>query len=294
MLNALKYHSVIAAITNVIISSYARTKSLSHANFENCFREYIKNLMEDKNNSIPEYEAIHKVSYMLWVAAIKSKDHIKPRAIAKRIIAKYGHIGFCPDPIDFHGKEINELDEELDEWLNGWTFSSGKTFVVKILLLNLLLSQREGCADAYKASQTILKLNSALTYRLDAGKLQLDHLEANKYNPANGQGYYSYDDIEKRTRDVNSYLGNFMILDSIDNNSKNNVPLVHAMKYYKKISGSWLVDDINRMIQDASFFDKSKNIPKEDFFKERSKRMKKYFKAFLNRQLSQTQITVDF
>lgn len=85
-----------------------------------------------------------------------------------------------------------------------------------------------------------------------------------------------------------------MILDSIDNNSKNNVPLVHAMKYYKKISGSWLVDDINRMIQDASFFDKSKNIPKEDFFKERSKRMKKYFKAFLNRQLSQTQITVDF
>lgn len=85
-----------------------------------------------------------------------------------------------------------------------------------------------------------------------------------------------------------------MILDSIDNNSKNNVPLVHAMKYYTKITGSWLVDDINRMIQDASFFDKSKNIPKEDFFKERSKRMKKYFKAFLNRQLSQTQITVDF
>lgn len=294
LLNALKYHAVIAAITNVIISSYARTKSLSHANFENDFREYIKNLIEDKNNSIPEYEAIHKVSYMLWVAAIKSKDHIKPRAIAKRIIAKYGHIGFCPDPIDFHGKEINELDEELDEWLNGWTFSSGKTFAVKILLLNLLLSQREGCADAYKASQTILKLNSALTYRLDAGKLQLDHLEANTYNPANGQGYYSYDDIEKRTRDVNSYLGNFMILDSIDNNSKNNVPLVHAMKYYTKINGSWLVDDINRMIQDASFFDKSKNIPKEDFFKERSKRMKKYFKAFLNRQLSQTQITVDF
>ena len=294
LLNALKYHAVIPALTNVIISSYARTKSLSDANFESDFKDYIKKLINDKNNSLPEYADIHKVAYMLWVASIKGKDYVKPRAIAKRIIAKYGHVGFSTDPIDFQGTEINDLNTELNEWLNNWTFASSKTFAVKVLLLNLLLSQRATCVDGYKASQVTLDVNSALTYRLDAGKLQLDHLEANIYNSANPQGYYLHTDIEKRTRDVNGYLGNFMILDAADNNIKNNVPLIYAMQYYSKINNSWLVDDINKMIQDDVYFDKANKVPKEEFFKERSKRLKKYFSAFLNRQLSQTQITIDF
>lgn len=294
LLNALKHHAVIPALTNVIISSYARTKSLSDANFESDFKDYIKKLINDKNNTLPEYADIHKVAYMLWIASIKGKDHVKPRAIAKRIIAKYGHVGFCTDPIDFQGTEINDLNTELSEWLNNWTFASNKTFAIKVLLLNLLLSQRANCPNGYKASQVTIDVNAALTYRLDAGNLQLDHLEANKCNFANPQGYYLYTDIEKRTRDVNGYLGNFMILDATDNNNKNNVPLIYAMQYYSKINNSWLVDDINKMIQDDTYFDTTNKVPKEEFFKERSKRLKKYITAFLNRQLFQTQIIIDF
>ena len=230
---------------------------------------------------------------MLWVAAIKGKDYVMARSIAKRIITKYGHVGFSDDNMDFQGTEISELDAELDKWLNDWTFSGSKTFAIKILLLNLLLTQRIDVPNAYKASSVTLKV-AALVYNLDAGKLQLDHLEANIVNPATPQAYYLSHDSEKRQKDVNGYIGNFMILDATDNNQKNNVPLCNAMQYYSGIKTSWLIEDINSMIADPLYFDVQTNVPREEFFIERSRRLKKYFKAYLGKQLDDKTITIDF
>lgn len=293
LLNALKFHAVIPALTNVIISAYAKKHSLTDINFENSFKGYIKGLIEDKEHVNVEYKKIHQCAYMLWVAAIKGKDFVIPRTIAKRIISNYGHVGFSDDNMDFQGMEINELDSELEKWLNDWTFSSGKTFAIKILLLNLLLTQRIYVDDAYKASSVKLKV-AALVYNLDAGKLQLDHLEANIINSSAPQNYYLSHDTEKRQKDVNGYIGNFMILDAADNNQKNNVPLYNAMKYYSGIKTSWLIEDISSMIADPVFFDIQTNVPREEFFIERSKRLKKYIKAFLKKQLDDKIITVDF
>lgn len=186
-----------------------------------------------------------------------------------------------------------ELDAELDKWLNDWTFSGSKTFAIKILLLNLLLTQRIDVPNAYKASSVTLKV-AALVYNLDAGKLQLDHLEANIVNPATPQAYYLSHDSEKRQKDVNGYIGNFMILDATDNNQKNNVPLCNAMQYYSGIKTSWLIEDINSMIADPLYFDVQTNVPREEFFIERSRRLKKYFKAYLGKQLDDKTITIDF
>lgn len=293
LLNALKYHAVIPALTNVIISAYAKDHSLTDSNFESSFKNYIKGLIEDKEHVKDEYKKIHQCAYMLWVAAIKGKDYVMARSIAKRIITKYGHVGFSDDNMDFQGTEISELDAELDKWLNDWTFSGSKTFAIKILLLNLLLTQRIDVPNAYKASSVTLKV-AALVYNLDAGKLQLDHLEANIVNPATPQAYYLSHDSEKRQKDVNGYIGNFMILDATDNNQKNNVPLCNAMQYYSGIKTSWLIEDINSMIADPLYFDVQTNVPREEFFIERSRRLKKYFKAYLGKQLDDKTITIDF
>lgn len=292
LLNALKLHAVMPALINVIISAYAEKKTMSAASFETEFRQYIKQLVDDKANSISEYKKIHKCAYILWVAAIKGKDYEIPRGIAKRIIEKNGRVGVSGDNMDFQGDEIHNLNQELDEWLNNWTFSSNKTLAVKIVFLNLLLSQRE--EGGYKSEEAKLKINGALTYKLDAAKLQLDHLEANNVNPSATDKYYLASDLEKRQKDVNGYLGNFMILDAVDNNQKNNVPLCDAVKYYKNIENSWLVQDINAMIGDREYFDLSKNVPKEKFFVERSKRLKKYFKFFLDKSIEDEYVTVSF
>lgn len=180
----------------------------------------------------------------------------------------------------------------MENWLSTWTYSSNKAFSVKILLLNLLISQR--LTGTYNSANAEIKVNAALSYKLDASKLQLDHLEANIIPEGATIGYYSSSDIDKRQKDVNGYLGNFMILDAADNNQKNNVPLCKAMDYYKGIETSWLVNDIKLMIADTLYFDATNNTPKEEFFKERTKRLKKYFKAFLDKKLEDEKFSVIF
>lgn len=296
LLNALKYHAVIPALTNVIVSTYAQSNSLTDPDFENKFRSYIKNVMEDKSHSNPEFEKIHKCAFMLWTAAVKGADYTIAREIAKRIIGKYGAIGYSNDSMDFLGSEITALDTELDKWLAEWTYSSNKTFIVKVLLLHLLLSGRttDSTETAYKARQATLNFNAQLTYTLDGGKLQLDHLEAASMINGREASYYLANDVEKRQKDVNGYLGNFMILDATDNNKKNNVPMCEAMAFYNGIKNAWLVEDISYMMKDSIYFDLAKNVPKEAFFKERSKRLKYYIKAFLNRELKDEQRDVTF
>ncbi len=295
LLNALKYIAVLPALINVIISTYVRQEgcSLTAADFETSFRDFVDKLCNDKAHTETKYEKIHRCAYMLWVAAIKGKDYTIPRTIAKRIIAKYGRDRYSADNMDFEGAEVNDLDLQFSRWLDEWTYGNNKMFVVKILLLQLLLSKRTPDKDGYKASRVELELHGDLTYRLDAGKLQLDHLEANVINNAAPDRYYLSEDREKRQKDVNMYLGNFMILDAADNNSKKNVPLSMALAYYAGIDKSWLIEDIHGMLKEEKYFDPAKNIPTEEFFKFRSKQLKKYFKALLKRQWLQRTVTVE-
>lgn len=295
LLNAMKYTAVMPALINVIISTFEQQPncSLDSEDFEKLFGQFIDCLIKDKDNNGEAFKKIHKCAYILWVAAIKGKDYATARSIAKRIISKYSRFAYSTDNIDFEGDEISTLDDQLNQWLDDWTYNSSKTFIVKILMLNLLLSEREPRDNGYKAGRVSINLNAALVYTLDASKLQLDHLEANVINPAMPQRYYLSNDLEQRHKHVNEYLGNFMILDATENNIKNNVPMKDALCYYARIDKSWLVEDLKAMMSDSTYFDDQTNTPKEEFFKFRSKQLKKYFKALLNRRLDQTKITID-
>lgn len=297
LLNALNYVAVLPALTNIIIASYINNgKSLSNTNFEVDFKEYVTKLIDDKDNMV--YANIHKTAYMLWIASMKAKDYTIPREIAKRIISNFGHKGYDSTfSFDFLGDETKNLNAQFEEWINRWRYGSSKNedFIIKILFLHLLESQRLDCIDAYKASEVTINFGGTLAYRLDAAKLQLDHLEPEKYDSACPEKYYSTNDLEKRETDINSYLGNFMILDAVDNNCKNNFPLIAAIKkFYNKIEISWLIQDIKDMTNDPTYFDIKNKVPKEEFFKERSKRLKKYFQGFLNKDLSQENVTIVF
>ena len=295
LLNALKYNAVLPALINVIISTYTKITSnaLIDPNFEVSFTSFIDGLINDNCNKIERYVKIHKCAYILWVASIKGKDYSIPRQIAKRIIAKYGRFNYSDDNMDFELSEATLLDEQFDKWIDSWTYASQKDFIIKILMLDLLISDRTPNNSSYQSSNVALDLHSALKYQLDASKLQLDHLEAQQINQASPGMYYLSSDLEKRRLDVNGYLGNFMILDALENNIKNNAPMKEALNYYSKIEKCWLVKDIEMMMKDELYFDMELNIPKEAFFVERTKQLKKYFKAILNRKFDQQTVTVE-
>lgn len=293
LLNALNLHAVMPALMNVIISSYIHDgNALTDNNFELNFKTYVDELIEDRTNSQQKFYKIHKCSYMLWTSAIKAKNYDEPRKLAKRLIEKYGWNTYDTGNMDFESDEIRRLTSELNDWLDNWSYDSQKTFAVKIVLLNLLLSERDPHSLGFNQKEVNIKLNTALAYRLDADKLQLDHLEANKIDESCSNKYYKSNDREQRQIDVNGYLGNFMILDADDNNAKNNAPLEVAISYYSKTNNSWLIDDIRKMLSDNKYFDSVNHLPKEDFFKTRSIQLKSYFKAFLNRSFDQTEIVV--
>ena len=80
-----------------------------------------------------------------------------------------------------------------------------------------------------------------------------------------------------------------MILDKDKNIEKNNEPISVAVSdngFYQGVKDSWLVQDIKNMLVDPQYakIDKKdflKNIPNEEFFNERTRRLKIYFKALI-------------
>lgn len=293
LLNALTYYDVMPGLVNVIIASYSQTQSLTDANFETSFAAYLKDIINDASHNDSRFSLIHRCAYMLWVSSLMGKDYSNARGIAKRMIEKYGHSCYSSETMDFLMEEKKEMDKSFDKWLEEWRFVSAKVFRMKVLLLNLLLSDRDDVENAYKATKVTIT-RATLRYSLDAANIQLDHLEADKLDPVNSKRYYLSNDIVKRQKDVNGYIGNFMILDEKDNNKKNNVPLCEAMKYYKKIEKSWLVEDIKNMTEDTTYFDTRKKVPKEAFFVERTRRLSLYFKALLNSRLEDASFDVQF
>lgn len=279
LLIARDYHAVIPALTNVIISTYCigLNHRLCDVDFEDNFKKFIDDVLADSDHQNNDFKPIHKCSYYLWRTAIMAKDYNMPREIAKDIISKNGLGQFDPT-ISFNMDYFNIAKKEMPDWINSWKYSSSSTFVPKVLLLNLTAYDLDSNGKlVYRASQ--------LTF--NPKKLELDHLEANRINPGNEKQYYLYDDKEKRNRDVNSYLGNFMILDEANNNIKNNVPLKDALDYYDRFKDFWLVKEIKDMIASDDYFDKEKQVPKETFFTERTKRLKEYFINLMNLDLSE-------
>ena len=169
----------------------------------------------------------------------------------------------------------------------------------------MLLNRKD--SDFISNNATVTFENGYITnsYIKNVEDLELDHLEAN--NPGDSPYVFKVnDDPEARNKYI-SELGNFMILDAIKNNSKNNQPIAKAIfsedGYYKDVSKSWMVQEIKCMLRHEVFADfdvELKNkiaqgnsqslddkefinvVPKAKFFDERTRRLKKYFIALID------------
>ena len=118
----------------------------------------------------------------------------------------------------------------------------------------------------------------------------LDHLEADTIDESNSEKYFYPSDLNEDRNKYVQQLGNFMILDSSDNNEKNNKPLFKAMKYYENMAEHWLIRELKEMLEDDLYCKEIKirdeviMVPTEKFFNERKSRIKRYFGAVLSRE----------
>ena len=278
LMYALNQPGVMAAIVNLVISTY-RTKI--RIDFERqSFDNYIDDIKKKEDNNTPEYiKKIHRISRALRSACLMSKDYKIPRAMATKIIEKCGVEKSLEEEVTISQPEWDVLTKELKAWTEGYTYkaSSNADLKLKILLLSLSSWTRIQAGNEYKASNVVIK-PGAYAYQFNPRNLQLDHLEAN--NPdVFSERYFMYDNQEGREKIVNHGIGNFMILDKKINNSKNNAPIYDALGLYQGVN-IWLVDDIQKMINDSEFATE-KHVPAESFFTFRAARLYKYFTTIL-------------
>ncbi|MFQ9514380.1 MAG: DUF262 domain-containing protein [Eubacterium sp.] len=290
LLNALKQYGVLAALINVIIKKYVDNninpdKSINFSRFQ----AYISDIANDANHNNLEYKDIHELAFKLWKNSLLSSSADKPREEAKRIIAKNNANSYDAN-YDPGVTVINGMKGEFEKWIDDWRYNkSDNDLRAKVLFLDLFQTD--------KKDDKLVRLATARTIRPDYG-IELDHMEARNINEAMKEKYFEPKAPGDRREIYTDSIGNFMILDSADNNNKKNQPLEYALKYYEEMCPNhWMIEEVRKMLKDSKFAKETTgpvkyHVPTEDFFIERRARLKKYFLALLTRELSDKEMPI--
>lgn len=287
LVHALKYNAVMPALINLLIKTYV-IKFLPNGKSVDMkeFNKYLKEIIEDAQHTNPDFRDIHKWSYEIWRAVLYSKDYAYPRELAKKIIANVNYDTYQLHAISVDTELAEKMQKQFKQWIDDWKYKA-TDLKARVLFINLF---------KYAKDEDGLKLQPA-SYTFTTDKLQLDHMEANNPSDVAIEKYFKPKDAnEKREKYVNG-IGNFMILDSEDNNEKNNKPLYDALGYYDKMcKGHWMIEEVREMLEDDKYSDKINihgeyyPVPNEEFFTERRARLHKYFSAMLSRKLDEKEV----
>lgn len=290
LLNALKLDGVMPMMVNVIIKYYMTNIHKPGSKVDiNRFEQYVIEIKQDNDNV--QYRVIHELAFLLWKSALLCKDYEIPRGIAKKGLQNVSMKCWNPDNISIDMETYSKMIKQFRTWTSNWQYkkSANDDLKLKVLFINLFKTK---CSD----DKSKLIFDTAV-YSFKTEELQLDHMEANNPNSNNLEKHFKpVDDHEPREKYTNS-LGNFMILDSKNNNDKNNRPLAEAMEYYENMcKGHWLnqmtialLDEYHRpVIIDGKEF----IVPTEQFFNERSSRLRAYFEAIVNRNLNVKKVSI--
>lgn len=276
--NAFGYDAVSVALVCLILKKYMELKQGPVVMEE--YRAYLNRLFGDKDHTDMDFADIHDWFFEMWKVLFLAKDHACPRKLAQDIISKASRKSETFPVCSINSQLKSALEEEFDKWFEEWKYSSNATdkYRVKVLLLHLMHTQKEEKKLVYKEIDTVFQ---------HPDNMQLDHLDAQ--NPQEVyEGAYYEPGVGKTRGNMIQGIGNMMILDQTSNNSKDNLPLQKALKFYSGFSNHWMVTEIIELLGDETNHKKfvigkeEIAVPMEAFFIERKQRLKGYFKAILN------------
>lgn len=293
LLNALKLDGVLPALTNAIIRQFMNRMEAEGTKEVNIseFKAFISAIKDDYQHNADNgaYRDIHELAFKLWKAAILSKDYEIPREIAKKGLQNISMTKWNPAGITIDVETQSKMIQQFRVWIQNWQY--GKLPVVdlkvKVLFINLFKTK-------INSAKTELTFDKAI-YSFVTDKLQLDHMEAHKPNPSNMAKHFKpADPHEMREKYIDS-LGNMMILDSDNNNEKDNKPLAEAIVYYENMcTGHWLnaltTSLLNDYHTDVAIAGVVFEVPTEQFFNERASRLRKYFEKIIVRDLDSKKV----
>lgn len=295
LLNALKLDGVLPALTNIIIRKYMNkmeANGIKEVDISD-FKTYIKGIRDDCQHKMngSEYRDIHELAFKLWKSALLSKDYEIPREIAITGLQNNNAKQYNPTGLRIDVTTYSKMIQQFRDWIQSWQYgkSAPADLKVKVLFINLFKTKID-------PTETELTFDKAV-YSFVTDKLQLDHMEAQRPNQTNMEKHFSpADPHEAREKYIDS-LGNMMILDSDNNNDKDNKPLTEAMYYYENMcAGHWLNALTSKLLamyhNDVPIAGTNYTVPNEQFFSERGARLRHYFEKIVDRELDTQKVIV--
>ena len=283
LLNALKQYGVIPAITNTIIKKFIdkNTDDSGLIQIEK-FEGFIDGLKNDYLNNDLAYKAIHNISFQFWKFALLSLNAELPRGEAKKVIFK-NNINSLN--MDYYPSQdvLDKMFSEFKKWINEWKYGKSETDLkAKVLFLNLFNTEKQ--------DNKLCILSTGRNFRTT--KIQLDHMEANNLSENAKEKYFRPSNPSELRETYIDSIGNFMIMDSDNNNNKNNCPLQDALKYYEEMCPNhWMIEEVREMLLDNEYSTviniatQNYTVPKEEFFTKRREILMNYFETILKRKL---------
>ncbi|MDD7349635.1 MAG: DUF262 domain-containing protein [Clostridiales bacterium] len=282
LLQALKIPNVLSGLVNVILHFYLKDNSdgddIDLNDFE---KNYIQNLYYDNTWDFEYREQIYSMAHNMWRLTLLAKNYEVPRLYSVKLIEEFKKGTKKDTTVDITLKWINQANEEFISWTKEWRYtgSNKRNIRLKVLFFRLLQT-------IHSKGAPLLTVNPTTKITFQKPELsQLDHLEPE--NPEEKHGYFSPTSGMTRDEIVNG-LGNFMLLDNSNNNSKDNCRFEDAIKHYEKMFGGnvkhWLIQEIEDAFQDESLIQEVEGhkIPTEEFFIQRRNSLIGYFKSLLN------------
>lgn len=289
-LNALGQTSIIAAILNFIIKYYLEEiKDKNEIKIQiKKFDQFLDELKEESNKY--KYNNINVLAHKLWQASMLSDSYKAAREYACTIIKKVNKSRYDININQLiSNTDIQILHNEFLNWTSRQCYGKGdRELKLKILFIRLIRTKKSNNTLTFTPSQ----------YNFTTDALQLDHLEAQKMDSSNKNAFFEPENSGVLRETYINGLGNLMLLDSTNNNNKNNKPLYLSMQYYSNLCSDscWLVDEIKQMLSEDQYSTLIKGSnqrkPKEEFFIERGKRLREYFYKIIETDLNQTEITL--
>ena len=295
LLNALKLDGVLPALTNIMIRQFMNQMEKSGAKEVNItdFKTYIAAIRDDYQHNLDNYayREIHELAFKLWKAALLCKDYEIPREIAKKGLQNISMKKWNPSGVMIDVETQSKMIQQFREWIQTWQYGkSGDTDLkVKVLFINLFKTK-------INSTETELIFDKAV-YSFVTDKLQLDHMEARTLDSSNREKYFVPEDPHEMREKYIDSLGNMMILDSDNNNEKNNKPLSEAMGYYENMcTGHWLnvltTTMLNKYHKDVPIAGAAFEVPTEQFFNERGSRLRTYFEKLIMRDFDAKKVMI--
>lgn len=293
LLNALKLDGVLPALTNIIIRQFMNkmeTSGEKEVNMDD-FKTYILAIRDDYQHNADNcaYRDIHELAFKLWKSALLCRDYEIPRELAKKGMQNISMKNWHPSGLMIDVTTHSKMIQQFREWIQNWQYGKSATadLKIKVLFINLFKTKLSNTGTALTFDKAI--------YSFVTDKLQLDHMEAQNPNASNMAKHFTpADPHEMREKYIDS-LGNMMILDSDNNNDKDNKPLAEAMVYYENMcTGHWLnsltMSLLNTYHTNVSIAGSVFKVPTEQFFNERASKLRHYFEKILDRDFDSKKI----